>query len=385
MASQKPNLKIFIIAGEDSGDLIGSGLMKELKKISKYPIHFIGVGGIKMKEEGLEEIFKMSELSVMGIFEILFKIFKFLNLLKITQNSIFSNKPNILITIDSPGFNLRVQKAVSSIKSLKRIHYVAPSVWAWKRYRAKEMSQFLNLLLVLFPFEKKYFTSEGLSTEFVGHAILHDILNKNNLSKNYIKDKLDLTNLKIALLPGSRRNEIKKILPVFLKVSEELSIHFKNIKFFIVTPENHKDYISSKLLNSTISYYLTDNYNEKYEIYSNVDLALCASGTVSLELACLSTPMIVVYKMNWLTYFIVKSMVKINTISIVNIMLKKNIIPEYIQSDASVKNLVAESKNLLLNNDLRNEQIKSFSRALEDIVNISDNPNYLAAKAIFKK
>ena len=185
-------------------------------------------------------------------------------------------------------------------------------------------------------------------------------------------------------MPGSRKNEIKKILPVLIKVSEELSVHFKNIKFFIVTQKLHKEYIETKLSSSKISYNLTDDSNKKYEIYSKVDLALCASGTVSLELACLSTPMIVVYKMNWLTYFIVKSMVKINTVSIVNIILEKNIIPEYLQYNASVKNLVNASKNLILNSDLRVEQIKGFKIALEDVINIGKNPSYLAARAILK-
>ena len=384
MNSQKLNLKIYMIAGEDSGDLIGSGLMKELKKISNQPIRFLGIGGIKMKEEGLEEIFEMSKLSIMGIFEVLGSIFKFLNLIKITKNSIFSSKPDILITIDSPGFNLRIQKATSSMKNLKRIHYVAPSVWAWKSYRAKEMSRFLDLLLVLFPFEKKYFSSEGLDTKFVGHAVLYDIIKNNKLNKNLNIKQLDLNNLKIVLLPGSRKNEIKKILPVLIKVSEELSVHFKNIKFFIVTQKLHKEYIETKLSSSNISYNLTDDSNKKYEIYSKVDLALCASGTVSLELACLSTPMIVVYKMNWVTYLIVKSMVKINTVSIVNIILEKNIIPEYLQYNASVKNLVNASKNLILNRNLRDEQIKGFKIALEDVINIAENPSYLAARAILK-
>ena len=264
MPIQKNNIKtIFIIAGELSGDQIGAGLMYQIKKLYKDQIKFIGVGGDKMKDVGLEPIFDMSKISVMGIFEIFSKIIQLMKLINYTKKSIIKNKPSILITIDSPGFNLRIHKKVANIKCLQRVHYVAPSVWAWKAYRAKEMAKYLDLLLVLFPFEKKYFRSEGLDTHFVGHPIVSKLVKykKSNLSKNH---KLDTKDIKLLLLPGSRMGEIKRLFPIFVDTAKELTIYFKNIKFYIVTPPNHKEYISNLLSRSRLDYYLTDDTKEKY-------------------------------------------------------------------------------------------------------------------------
>ena len=374
---------IFIIAGEASGDQIGADLIYQLKKLNKNPIKFVGIGGPKMIKEGLNPIFDMSEISVMGILEVVAKIYKIIKLLKLTEKSIYLNKPNILITIDSPGFNLRIQKKVCKIKNLKKIHYVAPTVWAWKAYRAKQMSKFLDLLLVLFPFEKKYFTSEGLNTEFVGHA---GIFRMNNDETKTItkKETIDLNNLKIAILPGSRLMEIRKLMPVFVKVAVQLTKYFNNINFFIVTLPSLKNHIEKYLINVGLEYYITDNLDEKYNIYSDVDCALCASGTVSLELANYRTPMVVAYKLNWMTWILVKIMVKINTASIVNIILDKKIIPEYFQGRASVENLTFAIKNLIIEDNIRNKQVQGLDEAIKCVINNTQDPSYLAAKAIMK-
>ena len=375
---------IFIIAGELSGDHIGAGLIHQLKKLCNKPTKFVGVGGPQMIKEGLNPIFDMSEISVMGIFEIACKINKIIKLLKLTEQSVYDNKPSILITIDSPGFNLRIQKKVSHIKNLKKIHYVAPTVWAWKRYRAKQMAKFLDLLLVLFDFEKKYFTSEGLDTEFVGHAGIFS-MNNNKINIKNRNKVLDLGNLKIALLPGSRQGEIKKLIPIFIGVGKELSKSFDNIEFLVVTLPVHEDYIEKHMQDSGLKYCLTSNLEEKLNIYSIVDCALCASGTVSLELANYRTPMVVAYKLNWLTWILVRFMVKVNTASIVNIILNKNIISEYFQNKASVKNLSIAVKDLLTDKDLRNRQIQGFDEAIKYVINSSKDPSYLAAKAIIRK
>ena len=215
----KKNIRIFIIAGEKSGDELGGALIHELKKIYNN-IEFLGIGGNKMISQGLNSIINIKLLSIMGITEVLLKIPRILKLLKFTEKEILKFKPDILITIDSPGFNLRLQNKLKD-KDMKRVHYVAPSVWAWKSYRAKQMSKYLDLLLVLFPFEKKFFIKEGLSTVFVGHPIAYD----NQYLRNEFYNEKSLNNksiLKIALLPGSRLSEIKKLFPIFIETAKML-------------------------------------------------------------------------------------------------------------------------------------------------------------------
>src|SRR6056300_637079 len=199
-------LIIFIIAGELSGDNLGEGLLKNLKSITKNNIEIYGIGGAKMIAQGLNSIFDIKNLSIMGILEVIYKIPKILTLLSLTKKKIIEINPDVVITIDSPGFNFRLQKSIKEL-NIKRFHYVAPSVWAWKSYRAKKISKFLDHLFVLYPFEKKYFTIHGLNTTFTGHPIAFD--NKYIKNEYFFDDSLKNNSiLKIGILPGSRLSEI---------------------------------------------------------------------------------------------------------------------------------------------------------------------------------
>ena len=236
----KNKTKVFIVAGELSGDLLGEGLIIELKKMTN-DIEIFGVGGSKMIAQGLKPIFNIKFLSIMGIFEVISKIPKVIKLLSLAKSKIIEINPDIVITIDAPGFNFRLQKSIKSL-GIKQIHYVAPSVWAWKSYRAKKITKFLDHLLVLFPFEKKFFTKEGLNTTFVGHPIAFDNNFKSN--KYYIDKSLnDKTFKKVAILPGSRISEIKKLMPVFIKAAVLLSKDYKFIKFYVVTLYEYENII----------------------------------------------------------------------------------------------------------------------------------------------
>ena len=232
-------LKIFIIAGELSGDNLGEGLLYELKKLTNNNIEIYGVGGEKMISQGLKPIFDIKYLAIMGIFEVITKIPKIIKLLKLTKRKILEIKPDIVITIDAPGFNFRLQKNIKNL-NLKRIHYVAPSVWAWKSYRAKKISKILDHLLVLYPFEKEYFTVHGLKTTFTGHPIAFD--NKYSSNDYYFESSLKSKSiLKIGILPGSRTSEIEKLLPVLIKTASLINKNNDKVRYYDVTTKSYKN------------------------------------------------------------------------------------------------------------------------------------------------
>ena len=378
--SQDKKFKIFIMAGELSGDILGDGLINQLKKLSQNKIEIYGVGGAKMIAQGLKPIFNIKSLSIMGIFEVLLKIPSILMLLKLAKNKIIEINPDIVITIDAPGFNLRLQNSIKDLK-IRQIHYVAPSVWAWKSYRAKKIAKFLDHLLVLFPFEKNLFLKEGLNTTFVGHPIAFD--NKFINNKYYTEKSLNNKAItKIAMLPGSRLGEIEKLMPVFIKSAILLNKDYKSIKFYVVTLKEYRNKIQGYFAKTNLDYYVTDNHEEKYNIYSKVNFVLCASGTVTIEVAKASTAMLVVYKLNFITWLIVRAMVKIKTATILNIISKDNIIPELFQKEVNETNIHGIIKKYIENSKLRNKQINKLNIAVNKLKNGDTNPSYIAAKSV---
>ena len=377
---QDKKFKIFIMAGELSGDILGEGLINQLKNLSQNKIEIYGVGGAKMIAQGLKPIFNIKSLSIMGIFEVLLKIPSILMLLKLAKNKIIEINPDIVITIDAPGFNLRLQNSIKDLK-IKQIHYVAPSVWAWKSYRAKKIAKFLDHLLVLFPFEKNLFLKEGLNTTFVGHPIAFD--NKFINNKYYTEKSLNNNAItKIAMLPGSRLSEIEKLMPVFIKSAILLNKDYKSIKFYVVTLKEYRNKIRGYFAKTNLDYYVTDNHEEKYNIYSKVNFVLCASGTVTMEVAKASTAMLVVYKLNFITWLIVRAMVKIKTATILNIISKDNIIPELFQKEVNETNIHRIIKKYIENSKLRNKQINKLNIAVNKLKNGDTNPSYIAAKSV---
>ena len=375
----KNKTKVFIVAGELSGDLLGEGLIIELKKMTN-DIEIFGVGGSKMIAQGLKPIFNIKFLSIMGIFEVISKIPKVIKLLSLAKSKIIEINPDIVITIDAPGFNFRLQKSIKNL-GIKQIHYVAPSVWAWKSYRAKKITKFLDHLLVLFPFEKKFFTKEGLNTTFVGHPIAFDNNFKSN--KYYIDKSLnDKTFKKVAILPGSRISEIKKLMPVFIKAAVLLSKDYKFIKFYVVTLYEYENIIMEYFKNTNLNFYITNNHEERYGIYSKVDFALCASGTVTMELAKASTSMLAVYKLNFITWYIVKAMIKVKTATIINILVNEHIIPELFQKDVNEYNIHRIIKSYLDDENINKIQINKLNSAINKLKSGNNDPSYIAAKSV---
>lgn len=335
-------IKIALVAGEESGDQLGSALMKDLCQIIPS-VSFIGVGGPKMKDLGLDSFFEMKRISVMGIIEPLIKIFELLALRRELKEFLLKEKPDLFIGIDSPDFNLPISKYLKN-NGIKTIQYVSPSIWAWRKGRIKTIEESVDKVLTLFPFEKEAYKDSSVQTHFVGHPLAHSIsetIDKEELKKKNFNIKEEKM---VALLPGSRESEVLKMADVFLKASEIIRSFDKKTKFFMpLSNKNHKDLVSD------YEKYPWINFSEgnSLEVLAAADIALITSGTASLEAALLRTPAVISYKTNWLTYLIVKPLLNINNFSLPNLLAGETIFPELLQAQVTAENLVSCYKKVL--------------------------------------
>lgn len=339
MANKK--IKVFVIAGEVSGDVLGAKIMREMKDVD-----FIGIGGENMKAQGLKPLFPISDLAVMGFIEVLANARTLTGRISQTANAIIKSKPDIVLSIDSPSFAKRVIKKVRDSQMCacedlpKFYHVVAPQVWAWGAKRAKKFPEIFDKLYSFFEFERPYFTKYGLDTVAVGHPIADGL-------KPVDKVNLDAKEQNITLIPGSRMSEVKKLLPV-LKESAELLCH-RNPKtwynFYIPVVETTRQYIESEIKDWCTKPVLVPS-DKRYKLYAKTDIAIAASGTISAELAIMHIPTIVIYKMNALTMWLARRVVKIKWVSLVNILLQKTVYPELLGGDANAENIVCEVERL---------------------------------------
>lgn len=320
--------RLYIIAGEPSGDFLGSSVLHELKS-SDFEIS--GIGGPLMEKEGLKSLFNIKEISIGGLIEVIPHIFHIKNLINKTIDDIIQKNPDILLTIDSPGFCFRVAKHIRKKKpNIKLIHLVAPSVWAWREGRAKSLAKLYDHLLTLFDFEPQYFTKYGLKTTFVGHPAVEFFKETNQLKENTL-----------LLLPGSRKQEIESLLPIFLKASEKLNFE----KVLLPTLQNLIPVIEPIIRNYKNIKIISDE-EEKIELYKTSKLAIVASGTATLQLALSGCPMIVCYKLSPVTYHMLKPFVRVDYISLVNLILNKAVVPELIQSECNEEKILNTLQNL---------------------------------------
>ena len=348
---------IYIVAGEESGDQIGGALMDSLTKNAKdMDLTFEGIGGQRMSSKGLRSLFPMNELSIMGLLEILPHIMNVLARLSQTVEDIKRLRPDLILTIDAPGFNFRLAKRLKPL-NIPVIHITAPTVWAWRPRRAERVAGYLSHLLTLFHFEPPYFTKHGLKTTFMGHPLVEkklwdvspDLYRKNNK----IKKKQPL----LCLLPGSRAGEIKTHLPIFLDTVEMIKASQSDLEVVVPTLPRFKDQIKTALKERGISVHITTDEAEKYQAMRASTAALAASGTVTLELGLCDTPMVVAYKANPISAAIVKKMLLTKHVSLANILLEKEVVPELLQDDCT-----ASALSLKLNPLLKD---KSDARALQ--------------------
>jgi len=336
--------QILIICGEPSGELHASLLTSGIKKIDPE-IKISGVGSSLLSQAGAEIIYDTKGLSVMGLFDVLKKLPKFISLKQLLLKKIKEAKFDAVIFVDFSGFNLRLAKAINN--SIPTIYYVSPQVWASRPGRIEAIKKYIRKMIVLFEFEKEFYKKHGVDVDFVGHALL-DIV-KPSIRKDELLDKLSFSNEKttIALLPGSRKQEISKILPIMLKTSQLINKEI-NAQFVIAKPKQTDWRIYDQI---------TDRFNievkfvegNTYDALNIADFALVCSGTATLETAIMQKPFLIIYKMGLLNYLLYRPQVKIPYIGIVNIVAGRKIIPEYIQFEAQPKKIAKKALEILNN------------------------------------
>lgn len=345
-----------------SGDFIGSKIIEAIK-LKNSQIEYFGVGGESMKSQGVESLFPIDQINLMGFWEIIPHIFAIKKLIKKTANDIIAKNPDILITIDSPGFTYRVAREVKKFAPhIKLMHIVAPSVWAYKPSRAQKYADLYDHMLTLWPFEPKYFTDLDLDATCIGHPVFEQFFYKKTPQLMQEMNLSTSENVKvIAVTPGSRKGEIARHMPVICKALDMLSeIH--QIKVIFVQPnQNNEQYITSYLSGTKIDYIFS---TDRLKAFAVSDCALAKSGTNVLEIAASGTPMIVGYKLNLISFWLLKIMIKVKYASLINIIANSEIIPEYIQSDFNAKNITKGLESLLFDKEKSELQIKGCKESL---------------------
>lgn len=353
-------LHICLIAGEPSGDALGASLMRALK--SDPGIVITGVGGAKMEAEGLQSLFPIDELAVMGIVEVAPKIRTILGLINKTADYINMSRPDIVVTIDSPDFCFRVQKKVRKQMAdhcPKLMHYVAPTVWAWREGRAQAIAQFLDGLICLFDFEPPYFEKEGLRSIAVGHPVVEGKAGKVDGSLFRERHHIPAEARTVGVFFGSRRGELKRHGEIFRDTMATLP---GGTQFIVPTLPHLKEAVAAILSDLDAPITITCDLNEKWEAFAACDIALAVSGTVGLELAAARIPHVIAYRMNPLTFEMAKHLVKVKHAHLLNIMLEEGIVPEFIQKDCNVPTISAALYKLMMEESARKVQTDAFTR-----------------------
>ena len=338
--------RVMIIAGEASGDLHGSGVVRELKRLNPR-LEIFGVGGDKMRQEGMQLIYHVNELSFMGFAEVL-KHLPVIQSVKRTLATVLRyRKPEVVLLIDYPGFNLRFARTAKQ-SGAKVVYYISPQVWAWHKSRIKKMRGVVDKMLVIFPFEVDLYHKEGLDAEFVGHPLL-EVLRSDLDRKGFFKRYgLDPKKRLLGLLPGSRKQEIEMIFPKMLKAARIVAGEEDMEIAVAVAPTLQERYFEA--FYDLHGVHLIKGAS--YEVMEHADFALVTSGTATLETGLFGTPMVVVYKTSWPTYLIGRMLIRVKNIGLVNIVAGKQIVPELIQHRATAANLAKEALEILRNKRL---------------------------------
>lgn len=383
-------MKVYLIAGEASGDRLGAALMAGLKALAP-DVEFFGVAGPLMEAEGAASLFPMEELSVMGLAEILPKYFHLKRRIRETAEDVLRVQPDVMITIDSPDFCLRVAKLVKAKAKVRTVHYVAPSVWAWRPKRAVKMAEVIDHVLALLPFEPPYMEAAGMECDFVGHPVTTEPLATKDEAVLFrvgaqVKDEEPL----ILALPGSRKGEVTRLAPVFGDALKPILAAHPKAKVVIPTTRNVTELVRDLTASWQCRPIILDPHGVPLEAYLHqkraafaaADVALAASGTVSLELAANATPMVIAYDMAWLSRKIISRMLKIDTVTLVNLVSETRVVPEFIGEDCRAELIGPALLEALAHPEA---QMAAMERTMERLGRSGEAPGLRAARAVLER
>ena len=381
-------MKLFLLAGEASGDRLGAELMRGLRQL-KPDVRFRGIAGPEMQSEGLDSLFDMAELSVMGLAEVLPKYFALKRRLDQTVAEVLAWKPDILVTIDSPDFCLRVARAARAADpSIRTCHYVAPSVWAWRPGRAKKMAAYIDHVLALLPFEPPYMQAEGMACDFVGHPVAAQAAVTSKQIAQFQADfGLDPARRSLVVLPGSRASEIKRLLPIFCKVVAQP--YFAEFQLIFPTLPHLEPLLRAEIdalaqdtvLVTGAGLTAADAAEQRLVAYGAATAALAASGTVSLELAAAGTPMVIAYDMGFISRMVIGAMLKIDTVTLVNLVSETRAVPEFIGKDCKAERIAPALQQIL---DAPDAQAQAIKTTMTRLGRGDPELSYRAARAVLR-
>ena len=366
--------KIFILTGEASGDKLASKVISNLKTLNTN-IEYLSVGGENLKKIGIKSIYDLKEITYLGFTSVLLNIFKIKKKINETVKAIEDFNPDVLFTVDSPDFTLRVAERVKKNKpKIKTIHYVAPQVWVWREGRVKKIKNFIDHILLLFNFEKPYFDKENISNEFVGHPLL-----ENNFERGIdINQIVGKNNALISIFPGSRKSELDVLTPILIEFIKLMNEKYKDFTFVFHSTKEYSEFIQGIIKKDNLNNceVISDNKIKSHILKKSV-FAVSKSGTVSLEICNAKVPSIILYKMSLINFFIIKMLVKIKYANIINIAAKEEIIPELLQSNCNPKKIFENVSDFLDNPEKINTQIKKTQFIINNFK--TKNPSSLQA------
>ena len=364
--------KIFIITGEPSGDKLASEIISKLK-LQNSNIEYLSVGGEHLNNLGIKSIYDLKDITYLGFTSVLFNIFNIKKKINKTVDEILKFDPDILFSVDSPDFTLRVAEKVKKLnKKIRTVHYVAPKVWVWRKNRVKKIKRFIDHMLLLFNFEKKYFEIENIKTTFVGHPLVEYKENSKIVSNNLIfKDKKI-----ISIFPGSRRSETNVLMPILLDFINLMKKNDYSYDYIFHATSENKKFITDQVKKSNLENIdVISNENIKSKVLSNSTFAVSKSGTVSLQICNLNIPSIIIYKLSFLNFMIFKLLANIKFANIINIINGREVIPELLQSRCNANEIFKSVIYLLKNPDLIKKQLNACQETLEGIRSKTSSSN----------
>ena len=364
--------KIFIITGEPSGDKLASTVISKLK-MQNPDIEYLSVGGAHIKKLGIQSIFDLKEITYLGFTSVLFNIFKIRNKINFTVDQIIKFNPDILFSVDSPDFTLRVAEKVKKLnKKIRTVHYVAPKVWVWRKSRVKKIKKFIDHMLLLFNFEKEYFEIENIKTTFVGHPLIEYKDNIKIISNNLISTDRKI----ISIFPGSRKSETNILMPILLDFINLMKKNNYNYDYIFHATSENKNFITNQVKSSNLeNINVISDENIKFKVLSNSIFAVSKSGTVSLQICNLNIPSIIIYKLSFLNFMIFKLLANIKFANIINIINGTEVIPELLQSKCNSKEIFKSVVYLLKNPELIKKQLDTCQETLEGIRSKTSSSN----------
>ena len=356
--------KIFVLTGEPSGDKLASTLISRLK-LENSEIEYLSVGGTHLKNLGIKSIYDLKEITYLGFTSVLLNIFRIKSKINKTVEEIVKFNPDILLSVDSPDFTLRVAEKVKKINSnIKTIHYVAPQVWVWRKNRVKKIKKFIDHILLLFEFEKKYFDEENINNTFVGHPLIE----RNQNNKTIIDNILPKNKKIISIFPGSRNSETNVLLPILLDFIKLMNKKHNEYFFYIHATEENKSLILEHVKKYNFENIdIVSEENIKSEILSKSIFAVSKSGTVSLQICNFNVPSIIIYKLSFINFMIFKMLVNVKFANIINIINNREVIPELLQKECNADEIYRSVIYFLKNPELMKKQVSECSKTLEGI------------------